>query len=76
MRAAHYAIKPDLPYTPGADAAGVIDQVGAASIWTNGDRRVRSAAPRRGKAQGAYRSLSLASLLENHVGHRLPDRIS
>ena len=28
MRAGGYAIKPDLPYTPGADAAGVIDQVG------------------------------------------------
>ena len=28
MRAGTYAIKPPLPYTPGADAAGVVETVG------------------------------------------------
>ena len=28
MRAGGYAITPELPYTPGADAAGVIDELG------------------------------------------------
>lgn len=28
MRTGTYAIKPALPYTPGSDAAGVVDQVG------------------------------------------------
>lgn len=39
MRSGGYAIKPPLPYTPGADGAGVIDQVGDdVTRWKVGDR--------------------------------------
>ena len=59
MRAGGYAIKPDLPYTPGADAAGVIDQVGAdVTGWSTGDR-VYVSGTAAGKAHGAYAQLSL-----------------
>jgi NADPH2:quinone reductase len=68
-----YAIKPDLPYTPGADAAGVIDQVGPGVLgWKNGDR-VYISGTAAGKAQGAYAPLVVC--LPDQL-HRLPDRIS
>ena len=73
MRAGGYAIKPDLPYTPGADAAGVIDQVGAdVAEWSTGDR-VYVSGTAAGKAHGAYAQLVVCS---PEQVHRLPDRIS
>jgi NADPH2:quinone reductase len=73
MRAGGYAIKPDLPYTPGADAAGVIDQVGeGVSQWTAGDR-VYVSGTALGRAHGAYAQYAVC--LPEQV-HRLPDRIS
>ena len=73
MRAGGYAIKPDLPYTPGADAAGVIDQVGTGvSDWKSGDR-VYVSGTAAGKAHGAYAQFVVCS--PDQV-HRLPDRIS
>ena len=73
MRAGGYAIKPDLPYTPGADAAGVIDQVGAeVAGWKAGDR-VYISGTSLGKAHGAYASLAVC---EPGQVHRLPARIS
>ena len=54
MRAGAYAIKPDLPYTPGADAAGVIDQVGAAVQGWRSGQRVYISGTALGKAHGAY----------------------
>lgn len=73
MRAGTYAIKPDLPYTPGADAAGVIDQVGAGvSDWKSG-QRVYISGTAQGKAQGAYGQYAVC--LPEQL-HRLPDRIS
>ena len=73
MRAGGYAIKPDLPYTPGADAAGVIDQVGeGVTQWRVGDR-VYVSGTVSGKAHGAYAQLVLCT--PDQV-HRLPDRIS
>ena len=73
MRAGAYAIKPDLPYTPGADAAGVIDQVGPGmKDWKIGDR-VYISGTAHGKAHGAYAQYALC--LTDQV-HRLPDRIS
>ena len=54
IRAGGYAIKPDLPYTPGADAAGVIDQVASnVTAWKTGDR-VYVSGTALGKAHGAY----------------------
>lgn len=73
MRAGGYAIKPDLPYTPGADAAGVIDQVGRdVTGWTVGDR-VYISGTAAGKAHGAYAELAVC---EPGQVHRLPARIS
>ena len=73
MRSGAYAIKPELPYTPGADAAGIVDQVGAGVRgWTTGDR-VYISGTAAGKAQGAYAQYVLC--LPEQL-HRLPDRIS
>ncbi len=73
MRAGGYAIKPDLPYIPGADAAGVIDQVGGdVKGWQVGDR-VYLSGTALGKAHGAYASLAVC---DRSQVHRLPSRIS
>ena len=73
MRTGTYAIKPALPYSPGADAAGVIDQVGAGvSGWKAGDR-VYISGTAQGKAHGAYASLVVC---EAGQVHHLPNRIS
>jgi NADPH2:quinone reductase len=73
MRAGGYAIKPDLPYTPGADAAGVLDQVGSSvNGWKAGDR-VYVSGTAAGKAHGAYAQFAVCN--PDQV-HRLPDRIS
>lgn len=73
MRAGGYAITPDLPYTPGADAAGIIDQVGGdAGSWKVGDR-VYISGTAIGKAHGAYAQLAVC---EAGQVHRLPARIT
>jgi NADPH2:quinone reductase len=73
MRGGAYAITPDLPYTPGADAAGEIDQVGAGvSDWKVGDR-VYISGTSHGKAHGAYAALAVCEAAQVH---RLPARIS
>ena len=73
MRAGGYAIKPDLPYTPGADAAGVIDQVGDdVTGWKTGDR-VYISGTAKGKAHGAYAAMAVCEALQVH---RLPARVS
>ena len=38
MRTGNYATRPPLPYTPGADAAGVVEAVGGDVPWTRGWR--------------------------------------
>src|SRR5262245_27524098 len=66
MRAGAYAIKPDLPYVPGADAAGVIDQVGdGVSGWKNGDRVYISGTAIH-KAYGAYAQYAVCNLEQIH----------
>lgn len=73
MRAGGYAIKPDLPYTPGADAAGIIDQVGGqAGDWKAGDR-VYISGTAIGKAHGAYAEFAVCEAAQVH---RLPARIT
>ena len=73
MRAGTYAIKPDLPYTPGADAAGVIDQVGDGVSGVAAGDRVYISGTMLGKAHGAYAQYAVCR--PDQV-HRLPDRIS
>jgi NADPH2:quinone reductase len=73
MRAGGYAISPPLPFTPGADAAGVIDQIGAqVDGWAVGDR-VYISGTAAGKAHGAYAELAACEAAQVH---RLPAHIS
>lgn len=73
MRAGGYAIQPALPYTPGADAAGVIDQVGdGVSGWNTGDR-VYISGTAAGKAHGAYAAMAVCDAAQ---AHRLPAQVS
>jgi len=68
MRAGTYAVKPPLPYTPGSDAAGVIESVGAGVKKVKPGDRVYTART----VSGAYAEYALA--LEDQV-HTLPARI-
>src|SRR5882672_5169402 len=69
MRAGTYAIKPPLPYTPGSDAAGVIEAVGDGVKKVKPGDRVYTAKT----LTGAYAQYALA--LEEQA-HPLPERIS
>ena len=73
MRAGAYAIKPELPYSPGADAAGVIDQVGVGVADLTVGARVYLSGTAVGKAHGAYAQYAVCT---PEQVHRLPDRIS
>ena len=69
MRAGTYAVKPPLPYTPGSDAAGVVESVGDGVTKVKPGDRVYTA-----KTQtGAYAEYALT--LESQV-YRLPNNIS
>lgn len=69
MRNGTYAIKPPLPYTPGSDAAGVIEAVGEGVSRVKPGARVYTSRT----ISGAYAEYALA--LESQV-HLLPDKIS
>src|SRR5262249_22825870 len=69
MRAGTYAIKPPLPYTPGSDAAGVVEAVGSGVSKVKVGDRVYTARTE----SGAYAEYALA--LESQV-HPLPAKIS
>jgi NADPH2:quinone reductase len=69
MRNGTYAIKPPLPYTPGSDAAGVIEAVGPGVKSVKIGDRVYTAKT----VSGAYAEYALA--LESQV-HPLPEKIS
>lgn len=69
MRGGGYAIKPALPYTPGSDAAGTVESVGAGVSKVKPGDRVYTAKT----VTGAYAEYALT--LESQV-HRLPGNIS
>ena len=69
MRSGSYAIKPPLPYTPGSDAAGTVESVGAGVSEVKPADRVYTA----NTLSGAYAEYALA--VESQV-HPLPDRVS
>ena len=69
MRNGTYAIKPPLPYTPGSDAAGTIESVGAGVSKVKPGDRVYTA----NTLSGTYAEYTLA--VESQV-HSLPDRAS
>ncbi|HEX4537131.1 MAG TPA: NADPH:quinone reductase [Candidatus Acidoferrum sp.] len=61
MRAGTYAVKPQLPYTPGSDAAGVVESVGSGVTKVKPGDRVYTART----LSGAYAEYTLAQ--ENQV---------
>lgn len=73
MRSGGYAINPPLPFTPGADAAGVVDQVGDDVSGVAVGDRVYVGGTAQARAYGAY-----AGMVVCHPGqvHPLPARVS
>jgi len=69
IRSGTYARKPQLPYTPGADGAGVVEAVGEAIKHFKVGDRVYLA----GSITGTYASKTLA---KEHNLHKLPDNVS
>jgi NADPH2:quinone reductase len=69
MRAGTYAIKPPLPYTPGSDAAGVVEAIGDGVKKVKPGDRIYTART----VTGAYAEYALA--LEEQV-RPLPEKIS
>ncbi|HEV8593697.1 MAG TPA: NADPH:quinone reductase, partial [Pyrinomonadaceae bacterium] len=69
IRSGNHAIKPDLPYTPGKDGAGVVDTVGEAVTKFKPGDRVYTA----NTLTGTYAEFALCD--ESHLGP-LPDNIS
>lgn len=69
QRTGTYAVKPSLPYTPGADAAGVVAKTASdVNVVKNGERVYVA-----GNASGSYAEQVLC--LESQV-HRLPEKVS
>jgi NADPH2:quinone reductase len=69
IRAGWYPVKPSLPYTPGADAAGVVAEVSSDVKGLKAGDRVYTA----GTLSGAYAEMMLCSASQVHP---LPERIS
>ncbi len=69
IRSGLYAVKPSLPYTPGMDAAGLIESVGEGVRGFAAKDRVYIA----GTVSGSYAEKALCK--ESQV-HHLPDKIS
>jgi NADPH:quinone reductase len=69
IRSGAYARKPALPYTPGADGAGIVAEVGSGmTSFKAGDRVYTS-----GSLSGTYAEMAICA--EHHV-HRLPKNVS
>lgn len=68
-----YAIKPPLPYSPGADGAGVVEAVGEGVSGVGAGDRVYIGGTADHQAYGAYRQVVLCSASQVHP---LPDRVS
>jgi NADPH2:quinone reductase len=69
IRSGSYAVKPPLPYTPGFDAAGIVDEIGAAVKRVKaGDRVYVERA-----ATGSYAEQALCAESQAHL---LPDQVS
>ena len=73
MRTGNYAIKPLLPYTPGSDAAGVIEGLGPEARGFALGARVFIGGTTTHKSYGAYAEKVLCEPLQVHP---LPDRLS
>src|SRR2546423_228742 len=69
IRSGVHAVKPKLPFTPGLDAAGTVEAVGAGVERVRAGERVYTS----GSLTGTYAELALCA--ESQV-HRLPERVS
>lgn len=69
IRSGQYTFKPELPYTPGMDASGVIESVGDKVTRVSAGERVYVA----GSLSGSYAEKALC--MESQV-HRLPAHVS
>lgn len=69
IRTGTYAVKPNLPYTPGIDAAGVVEAVGAGVANLHPGQRVYVA----GNISGAYAEKTVCGAGQVHP---LPDRVT
>lgn len=69
IRTGTYAVKPNLPYTPGIDAAGVVESVGAGVSGLRSGQRVYVA----GNVSGAYADKTLCTAGQVYP---LPDNVS
>lgn len=69
MRTGTYAIKPALPYTPGADAAGVVETVGTGVTSVKPGDRVYTS----GSLSGTYAEQTLCTEAQVHA---LPENVS
>ncbi|MBP7777042.1 MAG: NADPH:quinone reductase [Acidobacteria bacterium] len=68
-----YAIKPPLPYSPGADGAGVVEAIGTGVDGLAVGDRVYTGGTADHQAYGAYRQVVLCTPGQVHA---LPDRVS
>jgi NADPH2:quinone reductase len=69
IRGGAHAVEPQLPYTPGLDAAGEVEEVGEGVTLYGVGRKVYTA----GSLSGTYAELALCD--ESQV-HALPDRVT
>jgi NADPH2:quinone reductase len=73
MRTGNYAIRPALPYIPGADAAGIVEAVGGDAGGVVAGARVYISGTAIHKSYGAYAERAVC---EAHQVHPLPNRVS
>jgi NADPH2:quinone reductase len=73
VRSGTYAVKPDLPYIPGQDAAGIVQAVGSRVSGVKPGDRVYLTGTVLGRAQGAYASLAVCHPWQVHP---LPEHLS
>ncbi len=69
IRGGAHAVRPALPYTPGLDAAGVVESVGEGVTRLSAGQRVYTA----GSLSGTYAELALCAESQCHP---LPERVS
>jgi NADPH2:quinone reductase len=69
IRAGAHVVKPQLPFTPGLDAAGVVEAVGAGVVRVRVGDRVYTG----GSLSGTYAELTLCGEAQAHT---LPERVS
>lgn len=73
MLTGNYATKPSLPYTPGADAAGVVEDIGSGVTSVKRGDRVYIGGTAAYRSYGAYAQKVLA---EPHQVHPLSERLT